>query len=322
MWGFLTKSKVTHYTAEDVHGAVIVSTLAILERIKMNVEKASLPVNVSKEKDLLESLGLTNSKNMQVIKEAEAKINVHNAIIEDNKKIVKIMEEMYKAFGNNTFYVPMKDFVAILDKYNLVVGRLEDYKGTIPEANLVEIAKAKKTIKDIKQNIKVVHYDKPITITDFKNETIWDDKVSKFREVVKRIQKPGYEHTYMRNLYPMLYFEIQDWYRLLAVGRDVDNTKFRRFPMILHKDYDRWYHQIDREPHSLLIAAPAQEMNTLYEVREKIITDDPIVFSTVGNGVIIYSMWGDEGNDEVLNKYQELNKYIAENVNFGTLTGS
>ena len=70
------------------------------------------------------------------------------------------------------------------------------------------------------------------------------------------------------------------------------------------------------------IAAPVQEMNTLYEIKEKIITEDPIVFSTVGNGVIIYSMWGDEGNDEVLHKYQELNKFIAENVNLGTITGS
>ena len=112
MWDFLV-SKPKHYTSEDVHGAVIASTLAILERIKMNVEKASLPVNVSKEKELLESLGLTNSKNMQVIKEAEAKINVHNTIIEENIKITKIMDEMYKAFGKNTFYIPMKDFTAI-----------------------------------------------------------------------------------------------------------------------------------------------------------------------------------------------------------------
>ena len=44
MWDFLV-SKPKHYTSEDVHGAVIASTLAILERIKTNVEKASLPVN-------------------------------------------------------------------------------------------------------------------------------------------------------------------------------------------------------------------------------------------------------------------------------------
>ena len=321
MWDFLV-SKPKHYTSEDVHGAVIASTLAILERIKVNVEKASLPVNVSKEKELLESLGLTGSKNMQVIKEAEAKINVHNTIIEENIKITKIMDEMYKAFGKNTFYIPMKDFTTILDKYNLSVGRLEDYKGTIPEANIAEIAKTKEMIDKIRSNEKVIHYDKPITVKRHKTETIWDDKITGYRSVQVTVEEPTFEYSYMRNLYPTLYNVIQRWYRLIGIRKSIDSDKFRRFPMIPCKDYDRWYHEVDSTVHTLLIAAPVQEMNTLYEIKEKIITEDPIVFSTVGNGVIIYSMWGDEGNDEVLHKYQELNKFIAENVNLGTITGS
>ena len=99
-------------------------------------------------------------------------------------------------------------------------------------------------------------------------------------------------------------------------------TEVKRFPMIRPNEVSRWSHRVGWEKHTLLIAAPVQEMDTLYEIRERVITDDPIVFSTVGNGVIIYSMWGDEGNDEVLRKYQELNKFIAENVNLGTLTES
>ena len=321
MWDFLF-GKPEHYTSEDVHGAVIASTLAILERIKTNVEKASLPVNVSKERDLLESLGLTNSKNMQVIKEAEAKINVHNTIIEENVKITKIMDEMYKAFGTNTFYIPMKDFTAILDKYNLSVGRLEDYKGTIPEANIAEIAKAKEMIDKIRDNEKIIHHDKPTTVKRRKAETIWDDRIMGYRSVYVTVEEPTFEYSYMCNLYPTLYNVIQRWYRLTGIRKNIDSDKFRRFPMIPCKDYDRWEHEIDSTVHTLLIAAPVQEMDTLYEIREKIVTEDPIVFSTVGNGVIIYSMWGDEGNDEVLKKYQELNKFIAENVNLGTITES
>ena len=320
MWDFLV-SKPKHYTSEDVHGAVIASTLAILERIKMNVEKASLPVNVSKEKELLESLGLTGSKNMQVIKEAEAKINMHNTIIEDNIKITKIMDEMYKAFGKNTFYIPMKDFTAILDKYNLSVGRLEDYKGTIPEANIAEIAKAKEVIDNFSKNAKIMHYDKPTTEVDYEEEEYFDYEVSRYRTKLVKIERPGYEYTRMRDLYPTLYFSLQSWYRLLSVRVNNDKESFKRFPMIKPSEMD-WFYQIDGEKHTLLIAAPVQEMDTLYEINEKIITDDPIVFSTVGNGVIIYSMWGDEGNDEVLKKYQDLNKFIAENVNLGTINGS
>ena len=321
MWDFLF-SKPEHYTSEDVHGAVIASTLAILERIKTNVEKASLPVNVSKEKELLESLGLTSSKNMQVIKEAEAKINVHNTIIEENVKITKIMDEMYKAFGTNTFYIPMKDFTAILDKYNLSVGRLEDYKGTIPEANIAEIAKAKEMIDKIRDNEKVIHYDKPTTVERRKTETVWDDKITGYRSVHVTVEEPDFEYSWMRDLYPTLARSLESWYRLISVSREEDKDSYKRFPMIRPTEVSRWAHRVDWERHTLLIAAPVQEMDTLYEISERIVTDDPIVFSTVGNGVIIYSMWGDEGNDEVLKKYQELNKFIAENVNLGAITKS
>lgn len=320
MWDFLV-SKPKHYTSEDVHGAVIASTLAILERIKTNVEKASLPVNISKEKELLESLGLTSSKNMQVIKEAEAKINVHNAIIEENVKITKIMDEMYKAFGTNTFYVPMKAFTDILDKYNLAVGRLEDYKGTIPEANIAEIAKAKEIVDKIRKNAKIIHYDKPTTVKRYDFVKVWNDVVQDLQEEMIFIEEPGYEFTYMKTLYPTLYSNIESWYRIIGVRPGNDKDSFKRFPMI-RQDEVSWVYQIENEKHTLLIAAPVQEMDTLYEIRERIITDDPIVFSTVGNGVIIYSMWGDEGNDEVLRKYQELNKFIAENVNLGAITES
>lgn len=317
MWDFLVKRQ-KHYTSEDVHNAVVASTLLILERIKANVEKASLPVDVSKEKALLESLGLTGSKNMQVIKEAEAKINVHNTIIEENIKITKIMDEMYKAFGKNTFYVPMKDFTAILNKYNLSVGRLEDYKGTIPEANLAEIAKAKEVIDNFSKNAKIIHYDKPTTVVDYEESEYFDYEAGRTRTHLVRIEKPGYEFTRMRDLYPTLYFSLQSWYRLLGVRIGSEKESFKRFPMI-RQDEMQWVYNIDGTKHTLLIAAPAQEMDTLYEIHERVITDDPIVFSTVGNGVIIYSMWGDEGNDEVMRKYQELNKFIAENVNLGTI---
>lgn len=319
-WDFLVKSK--HYTSEDVHGAVIASTLAILERIKTNVEKASLPVNVSKEKELLESLGLTSSKNMQVIKEAEAKINVHNTIIEENIKITKIMDEMYKAFGKNTFYIPMKDFTAILDKYNLAVGRLGDYKGTIPEANIAEIAKAKEMVDKIRDNEKVIHYDKPTTVKRHKTETIWDDKITCYRSIHVMVEEPTYEYSWMQDLYPTLARSLESWYRITRVRPDYDKDSYKRFPMIRPDEVNRLSHRVDWKKHTLLIAAPVQEMDTLYEISKKIITDDPIVFSTVGNGVIIYSMWGDEGNDEVLRKYQELNKFIVENVNLGTITES
>lgn len=320
MWNFFSKTQ--HYTAEEVHADIIASTLMVLERIKMNVEKATLPAETNNEKAILEKLGLVNSKNMQVIKEAEAKINVHNSIIEDNIKVTKIMDEMYKAFGKNTFYIPMKDFIKVLNRYNLAVGRLEDYKGTIPENNLVEIVKAKEVLTNLRNNKKIIHYDKPIVVTDYEEQDYYDPISGHMKTNWVEVQKPDYEHTYMRDLYPTLYFNIHNWYRLLRVNPDADKPSYKRFPMIKSNEFDWRRYSYDNTPHNMLIAAPVQEMDTLYEIKERVITDDPIVFSTVNNGVIIYSMWGDEGNDEVLKKYQDLNKFIAENVNLGTTNRS
>lgn len=319
MWDLFSKTK--HYTAEEVHAEIIASTLMVLERIKVNVEKATLPAETNNEKAILQKLGLVNSKNMQVIKEAEAKINVHNSIIEENIKITKIMDEMYKAFGKNTFYLPIKVFVSILDKYNLVVGRLADYKGTIPENNLAEIVKAKEVLTDLRNNKTVYYYDKPTVITDYEEEDHYNPISGRLETHYIQVKKPSYESTCMRDLYPTLYFNLQSWYRLIGVRADKNKESFKRFPMIKQSEME-WYYEVDRELHTLLIAAPAQEMDTLYEVKEKIVTEDPIVFSVVGNGVIIYSMWGDEGDDEVLKKYQDLNKFIAENVNLGTTNRS
>lgn len=321
MWNLF--SKTIHYTAEEVHADIIASTLMILERIKVNVEKATLPAKTNNEKAILQKLGLVNSKNMQVIKEAEAKIDVHNSIIEDNIKVTKIMDEMYKAFGKNTFYIPVKDFTAILDKYNLSVGRLEDYKGTIPENNLAEIVKAKEVLTDLRNNKGIIDYDKPIIVETYEYQDVYDENLGKLRTRYVPVKKPDYKCVYMRDLYPTLYFNIHNWYRLLRVNPKADKPSYKRFPMIKKSDeFDRRLYNYDNTPHNMLIAAPVQEMDTLYEIRERVITDDPIVFSTIGNGVIIYSMWGDEGNDEVLKKYQDLNKFIAENVNLGTITES
>ena len=320
MWSIFKRKEF--YTAEQVHAEVIAQTLAMIENIKQDMQKLSLPEKAQTEKKLLASLGLHNTKNMKVIRDAEDKIDEHNNIIETNKRVLKIIEEMHAAFGKKAMYLPMNVFTQILDKYHLSVGCLNDYKGTIPEANIAEIAKAKEIVDKIHDNEKVIHYDKPTTVKRHKTETIWDDKITGYRSIHVMVEEPDFEYSWMRDIYPTLARSLESWYRLITVTKEEDKSSYRRFPMIKPTAVSRWSHRVDWETHTLLIAAPVQEMDTLYEISERIITDDPIVFSTVGNGVIIYSMWGDEGNDEVLRKYQELNKFIAENVNLGAITES
>ena len=116
MWSIFKRKEF--YTAEQVHAEVIAQTLVMIESIKQDMQKLSLPEKAQAEKQLLASLGLHNTKNMQVIRDAEDKIVEHNNIIETNKRVLKIIEEMHTAFGKKAMYLPMNVFTQILDKYH------------------------------------------------------------------------------------------------------------------------------------------------------------------------------------------------------------
>lgn len=266
------KAEEKFYTSEEIHAEIIAQNLIVLESIKQQLEKINLPAEIKSEKELLGSLGLINSKNMQVIMDAEDKVNKYNTQIENNNKIINIIKEIQIAFGNKAIYLPENVFMQLLDKYNLYVGRLIDYTGTIPDNNLKEILNASSIVSLLKDRSSYLNFKCPT--------------LSKF---------------------------LEHWQRIISMRPDVYNSKYNRFPMV--RDYsESWGMTTNPEFHYILIAAPSNAINTYIEVKEKILTNDPIVFSTVGTGVIIYSMWGDEGNDEVFKKYQELNKFIA-NIN-------
>ena len=314
MWSIFKRKEF--YTAEQVHAEVIAQTLAMIENIKQDMQKLSLPEKAQAEKKLLASLGLHNTKNMQVIRDAEDKIVEHNNIIETNKRVIKIIEELHIAFGKKAMYLPMNVFTQILDKYHLSVGRLSDYKGTIPETNLQEIVNASEIVKTLsEENYKrVVKYD-PIAQANTAN-LINDEHAFALPDYTEERQRV---FNALQQQCPTITESLEKWYRIETIHPRHEKPEYRRFPMIPNKWRRDWDFRTGWNAHYILIAAPSHEMNTVFEISEKRLTDDPIVFSTVGTGVIIYSMWGEEGDDEVMRKYQELNKFIAENVNLGTI---
>lgn len=317
MWSIFKRKEF--YTAEQVHAEVIAQTLVMIESIKQDMQKLSLPEKAQAEKQLLASLGLHNSKNMQVIRDAEDKIVEHNNIIETNKRVLKIIEEMHIAFGKKAMYLPMNVFTQILDKYHLSVGSLSDYKGTIPETNLQEIVNASKIVNILaKEDYKNVAKISSISKANRANllSAAYEFGLPDFTEERQRVFND------LQQQCPTITESLEKWYRIETIHPHNEKPEYRRFPMIPNKWRRDWDFRTGWDAHYMLIAAPSHEMNTVFEIEEKRLTDDPIVFSTVGTGVIIYSMWGEEGDDEVMRKYQELNKFIAENVNLRTITES
>lgn len=317
MWSIFKRKEF--YTAEQVHAEVIAQTLVMIESIKQDMQKLSLPEKAKAEKQLLASLGLHNTKNMQVIRDAEDKITEHNNIIETNKRVLKIIEEMHIAFGKKAMYLPMNVFTQILDKYHLSVGGLNDYKGTIPETNLQEIVNASEIVKTLSaEEYTTITKFNPIVKANMVNiaGSAYDFGLSNYTDERQRV------FNALQQKCPTITESLEKWYRIETIHPHQEKPEYRRFPMIPNKWRRDWDFRTDWDAHYILIAAPSHEMDTVFKITEKRLTDDPIVFSTVGTGVIIYSMWGEEGDDEVMRKYQELNKFIAENVNLGAITES
>lgn len=314
MWSIFKRKEF--YTAEQVHAEVIAQTLVMIESIKQDMQKLSLPEKAQAEKQLLASLRLHNTKNMQVIRDAENKIVEHNNIIETNKRVLKIIEEMHIAFGKKAMYLPMNIFTQILDKYHLSVGSLNDYKGTIPETNLQEIVNASKIVKTLaKEDYEYITKVDPIARAN-KANLVNENYAFALPDYTEERQRV---FNALQQKCPTITESLEKWYRIETIHPHNDKPEYHRFPMIPNKWRRDWDFRTGWDAHYMLIAAPSHEMNTVFEISEKRLTDDPIVFSTVGTGVIIYSMWGEEGDDEVMRKYQELNKFIAENVNLGTI---
>ena len=99
----------------------------------------------------------------------------------------------------------------------------------------------------------------------------------------------------------------------------------RRFPLVSMNEMESWNRltrerSLSRESNRLLIAAPVSDMKNPFKISERIQTEDPFVFSISKHGVIIFSAWGDEGNDELVQKYRALNEWLVSAEKEANLT--
>lgn len=138
---FLRPMKV--YTAAEVHAEITAKVVLFMEEMKKQVEAVSLPVEMQSELELLRTTGLTNSRNMQALADAESHVNRINEERKMTAERIKLIQLLHKHYGKDVMLMRLEDFMELLDKYNLSCGFLSDYTGSIPRKNLEEIAKGK-----------------------------------------------------------------------------------------------------------------------------------------------------------------------------------
>lgn len=278
------------YSAKEIHGAIVAKNIAMItELIELQKkERVSPPAVVSSEYDRLCKLGLSNTKNAQMLKtkidEVESVnegIDLYNADIDKRKEFCQFVKEMLEVFGHNTLLIRFDDFEQIIKKYNLTCGCLEDYTGVIPEKNLKELEEAKRNLKkakDFKLNVPYKSYD-----------------------------------------YPYLSENIRDLLKVEEVDLDIVDKqkakKYKIFPFTDAKEYKskgRGHFSGERETGirvssnistNLFIVAPNKEMKNGVKFSHFVKSKDPFICSYTPFGIMVHTAWGEEAEDEVLEKY-------------------
>lgn len=260
------------YTAAEVHAEITAKVAMLMEEMKKQVEAVSLPVEIQSELELLRTTGLINSRNMQALADAENHVNRTNEERKMTAERIKLIQLLHKHYGKDVMLMRLEDFISLMYKYNLTCGMFEDYTGSIPKKNLEEVVRAKAFCEQ--------------------EQISWhDEDYAEKRWLTEQLRR---------------------CYKITQINYDSLNIEtYKRFPLIPEHDYFNSRGIIVGDKSNIFIAAPIQEMNNVPKIVERIRTEDPFVFSVAKQGVIIYSAWGDEGNDEVVQKYRKINEWIA-----------
>lgn len=259
-------NEITHYTAEEIHMAMI---LQALEYMKQYMHSATDP-KVEERARKLKAVGLTNSKTF-----AETH---HSACF-----------SFFRRNFPGCIFLPEDTFTHLLQKYNLKCGTLDHYIGEIPSLNVDEIAEVQDKLNSIGEE------------NAFSNTLEGDAKVEIIKHLTVRVREELVQRLNGRG-----------YWRNSNEGMTVNTLLNDRQGLVetmpflhIRKQFGRF---LDIETESrplerneLLIAAPAQEMKQIYtESIEHVRSEDPFVFQFTPYGVVIFSKWGEEAEDEVL----------------------
>lgn len=189
-------------------------------------------------------------------------------------------EQCFKFFKDNfkgCIILRESDFFHLLQKYNLCSGRLNYYLGAVPDKNIDEICDAVNTLK--KLGHRNCYSNKGAYILDrvTVEEKRWRDNARADKEELLKILS----NTVNR-------FPFQDcvnWTGLSSMFTDCEIS----------------YNSFPASPLDLFIAGPIQEFKQLVEVEYVTArrAEDPFVFQRTPYGIVVFSKWGKEADDEI-----------------------
>lgn len=278
--------KEVHYSAEQVHAEMFLMISAYLKQLEDFKETRLCKPEVFTMQRKLRNIGLTNSKNSLILQNNIDSIRYHNENVEYYQNTFRLIQCLLGFFGPNVMLIKFDDFEKIINKYNLVCGNMYQYVGTIPEKNIEEIYNAQQ-----KLNLIYNFSDSKFEYTDYSNEQ---------KQMIKFLQnelKPLLKINGLHSRYKKYKKEI---YRFPFMTKDlyIPAINERTAPGLV---------DLSNDITTMFIVAPANEMKfTDLKFTNKIKTEDPFVCAYSKYGIVIFSKWGTESEDEIIKKYENL----------------
>lgn len=260
----------------------------------------------------LEELGLGNSENAKLLKTKILELAQKRENSKFGKEVFEYVKDLKSIFPNS-YLISFDQFYKILGKYELSVGKINNYTGIIPQKNIEEISEVKKRIEANRERCEGVlnYYTRHNNHNDFYDRYYYVKEIrvrnGEYKKLAKSLEKvlqsKGFiiKHSYGSS-YGVSTIDLKD---AIYNNRWIDEKEFKT------RGSDDLFLIVDKLDHTnLLIAAPENNFSTKFKITQ--VPVDPIVFQCCPYGVVIHSVWGEEADDKVLEEYKTLNQKILD----------
>ncbi len=291
--GNSSKSVVKTYSVDSVQ----ITILQMMEEYISNTETFfNLPVPVKnhvvkpKEVEDLITAGFTSHKKVLEynanVEEEEARYEravKYRETMEKSVMALRFLINSRKHFGSDTLLIPYNKFEQLCHKYDLKCGELSSYMGDVPSDKLQEIISLQyktggfglTTLFPIKKYINDYGFSG-------EDELLWVEKHCDLFPFLTS-NKPTYTDGYTHRVYRQ------------ASGNE----------LLL-----KWVKlELGKGTH-LFITAPKSYFKEIPSETNQ--PKDPFICAHTRFGILIFTRWGEEANDEIIKKYEAFNHKLDE----------
>ena len=228
----------------------------------------------------------------------------------DCDTFVKYYMKVLDVYGKDAILVTQKEFVQIVEKYDLVCGQFCDYTGIVPDTQITKIEEAMSRLKK----------GHKMGINPYYLSCLCDINLKKFseKEYYDILRFPFYKENF----------------------ETIENEKRWEYIMNIVKERHKvsnidtiWSIGFSGKITNLFIASPAKDMGMKSKMEkakerskaeaekrakkeEEIRQRDPLICTWIPNvGVIVHTAWGVEASDELIQKRTIVNEFITKIIN-------